>query len=429
MSPEEREQRIREIADRLADRLREHWPDESVPLPEIEELVGRIGGDTLREVTEEMLREQVGRREANQAACPCGARASYRGHYEVTALTEHGRVRLNRAYYYCSTCGQGHCPADRALGLGAARTTPAVQAKVTLLAAHVPYTQVPTLLGQLDLPYLVCVKSVEQIAQRLGSQLEAEPPEAGFTRATRDLAIAVDGTIMPTRSGGKEVRCAVIYEPDWEAGRSEQACAGLRKEYLATTGSRESLVKAACARVARRRPRGAVVAALGDGAEWIWENYRKYLPHRIEILDFYHVSERLAEIASVWHGQNTAAAQAWREAQAQALLRWGPLTLLNVLRSWEPGTEAGRETRRQQLGYFEKQQERMWYPTYLRSGLPIGSGAVEGACKHLVGDRFKCTGMRWKLATAEPLLHVRAALLTQPNLDLRRYAMSAAYAA
>jgi hypothetical protein len=273
------------------------------------------------------------------------------------------------------------------------------------------------------------VKSVEQIAQRLGAQLQATPPQRPFPRATRDLAVAVDGTMLPTRNEGrKEVRCAVLYEPDWDADRSPTACAGLRKEYLATTESRESLVAAACARVAQRRPRGATVAALGDGADWIWAGYAKYLPRRIEILDFYHVSERLAKIAAAWHPEDPAAAQRWRETQEKALLWWGPRQLLNELRCWTPQTAAAREVRREQLGYFENQQERMWYPTYLRLGLPIGSGAVEGACKHVVGDRFKGTGMRWKLDTAEPLLHVRAALLTEPALDLRPFALQAAAA-
>jgi hypothetical protein len=159
-----------------------------------------------------------------------------------------------------------------------------------------------------------------------------------------------------------------------------------------------------------------------------WELYAKHLPRRIEILDFYHVSERLAQIAAAWHPQDPAAAQAWRRTQEKALLWWGPRQLLNELRHWMPPSEAAREVRRQQLGYFEKQQERMWYPTYLRLGLPIGSGAVEGACKHVVGDRFKRTGMHWKKETAEPLLHVRAALLTDPTLDLQPYALQAAQA-
>jgi hypothetical protein len=78
--------------------------------------------------------------------------------------------------------------------------------------------------------------------------------------------------------------------------------------------------------------------------------------------------------------------------------------------------------RRQELGYFQRNAHRMDYPAYRKWGLPIGSGAVEGACKHLVADRFKGAGMRWNTDTAEPVLHLRAALLTHPHLDLKPYA-------
>jgi hypothetical protein len=47
---------------------------------------------------------------------------------------------------------------------------------------------------------------------------------------------------------------------------------------------------------------------------------------------------------------------------------------------------------------------------------------MERACKHLVTQPFKGPGMRWNLETAEPLLRVRAALPTNPALDLRPYA-------
>jgi hypothetical protein len=104
------------------------------------------------------------------------------------------------------------------------------------------------------------------------------------------------------------------------------------------------------------------------------------------------------------------------------LLEIGPWELLRQLRAWEPESAGAREVRRVQLAYFERQQERMRYPDYLRRGFPIGSGAVEGACKHVVADRFKGGGMRWKLETADPVMQLRAALITQPRLDLRQFA-------
>lgn len=114
--------------------------------------------------------------------------------------------------------------------------------------------------------------------------------------------------------------------------------------------------------------------------------------------------------------------------QRHELRHIGPWRLLRELGAWKPqgrGSRATQKVRDEELGYFARNRERMHYPQYARKGFPIGTGAVEGACKHLVSARFKQAGMRWGIKTAEPLLHLRAALLSQPSLDLRRYAGAA----
>jgi len=50
----------------------------------------------------------------------------------------------------------------------------------------------------------------------------------------------------------------------------------------------------------------------------------------------------------------------------------------------------------------------MDYQTYLTYGYPIASGAIEGACRHFVKDRFELSGMRWLQTGAENLLRLRA---------------------
>lgn len=39
---------------------------------------------------------------------------------------------------------------------------------------------------------------------------------------------------------------------------------------------------------------------------------------------------------------------------------------------------------------------------------PIASGLIEGACRHLVKDRFELAGMRWTQEGTESLLCLRA---------------------
>lgn len=51
---------------------------------------------------------------------------------------------------------------------------------------------------------------------------------------------------------------------------------------------------------------------------------------------------------------------------------------------------------------------RLRYGTALESGWPIATGAVEGACRHLIGDRLEITGAHWGLDGAEAVLELRA---------------------
>ena len=58
-------------------------------------------------------------------------------------------------------------------------------------------------------------------------------------------------------------------------------------------------------------------------------------------------------------------------------------------------------------GSIDERRGQMRYDEYLARGLPIGSGRAEAACKTVVGRRMKCTGMRWSVAGANPVLWVR----------------------
>ena len=48
------------------------------------------------------------------------------------------------------------------------------------------------------------------------------------------------------------------------------------------------------------------------------------------------------------------------------------------------------------------------YDKALAEGVPIATGVIEGACRHLVEDRMNLTGARWRLTGAEAVLRLRA---------------------
>ena len=59
----------------------------------------------------------------------------------------------------------------------------------------------------------------------------------------------------------------------------------------------------------------------------------------------------------------------------------------------------------------------MRYDLFRAAGYPIGSGTVESACKHVVQQRLKQSGMRWSRQGAQAMLALRSTLLSQHRLN------------
>ena len=55
----------------------------------------------------------------------------------------------------------------------------------------------------------------------------------------------------------------------------------------------------------------------------------------------------------------------------------------------------------------------MRYDVFRQKGYDIGSGAVEGACKHVVGKRLKQSGMIWTREGSAAVLALRLAWLNK----------------
>jgi hypothetical protein len=170
--------------------------------------------------------------------------------------------------------------------------------------------------------------------------------------------------------------------------------------------------------VLRRNPEGTKpVVFLSDGERALHEHQEEFLPAGVIcILDLYHVLEHLWK--AVWCFFDEAAeksqAEAWVEAKLRTLLEGRVSSVIRGLRLM--ATKRGlkgkaRKTVEQVTGYLERNRERMKYHEYLAAGYPIGSGVVEGACRHLVKDRLERAGMRWRRQGAQAMLDLRATYL------------------
>lgn len=156
--------------------------------------------------------------------------------------------------------------------------------------------------------------------------------------------------------------------------------------------------------------RADVWVALSDGGAGLEDFVRANFPQvEAVILDFYHAAEYLAKLAKALYPSDEAAALAQTKAWSRVLRDEGGHAMIGVLESWDWPSRQGLPTvRAEVLRYFGNQVHRMDYPTYEANGWYIGSGAVESACKTVVGQRMKGSGMRWSEAGAHAVCHVRA---------------------
>jgi hypothetical protein len=130
----------------------------------------------------------------------------------------------------------------------------------------------------------------------------------------------------------------------------------------------------------------------------------------IIVIDFIHVAQY------VWK-----AAGALFPGQEFEQDRWTRQHLLEILRGKASRVAAGirRSATLRQMGAERKPVDEcadyllhyspyLHYDKALAEGVPIATGVIEGACRHLIEDRMNLTGARWSLTGAEAVLRLRA---------------------
>jgi len=152
-----------------------------------------------------------------------------------------------------------------------------------------------------------------------------------------------------------------------------------------------------------------LVVVLGDGAEWIW-NLAGLIPNRVEILDWYHADEHISEVARALYGEGSDKAEKFRAIQLERLADDGVDDVIQALRFLAPHqrSAAKKKALSELEGYLTKNRLRMQYKTFKARGFHIGSGCVESAVSHVIQQRMKRVGMRWRAAGADALIALRA---------------------
>ena len=131
----------------------------------------------------------------------------------------------------------------------------------------------------------------------------------------------------------------------------------------------------------------------------------------VVVCDLVHVVEYLWKAAWSLHREADPAAEHWVRHHALAVLDGNAQKVASTIRRQATKADLSPTQRKgadEAAAYLTNKAPYLNYPTALVSGWPIATGVIEGACRHIVADRFDVTGARWSLPGAEAILKLRA---------------------
>lgn len=153
------------------------------------------------------------------------------------------------------------------------------------------------------------------------------------------------------------------------------------------------------------------VIAIMDGENKLRDLQELKIKRAIGILDIWHVTEYLWKLAYCFYREGSDEAKAFVETYLRKLLEGKVNRVIGGIRQMATKRDLPQpkwDKVEDCLTYFAARSEYMKYDEYLAAGYPIGSGVVEGACRHLVKDRMEQAGMRWRIVGAQAILSLRA---------------------
>ena len=136
----------------------------------------------------------------------------------------------------------------------------------------------------------------------------------------------------------------------------------------------------------------------------------------IRIVDYYHAAQRIWAMAEALFGKDDRAGRAWARRMCRVLKKpSGPFRMLHsaaALRKRRKLSASRAAEFRKAYQYIRRRTKFMQYHQYKQLNLPIGSGVTEAACKTIVAQRLKLSGMRWMKHGAQTILNLRVVLLS-----------------
>lgn len=348
-----------------------------------------------------------------------------------------GEVAVERSLYRAADAARAICPLELRAGIVGGFWTPLAARQAAHAVAQLTTAEAEHLFDELG-RMTPSRSSLDRLPKTLSDAYESHRKE--WEEALRmaetipaeavTCAVSLDGVMVPMKDAGRaEKRSQEDKQPKGPAGYREAGCgtvsfydaAGTRLDSVAFARMPEpkkatltEILRAEWESVRRSFPEIRLVK-LADGAEENWRFLETLEGNdAVEIVDFFHACEHLKRGLDAFHGENSPESKAEFHRLRIILeeVEGGVDRVIGALkyRQGRASSKARRKRIQTELTYFRNQRSRMDYTRYLKEGLPIGSGVVEAACKTLVTQRLKRSGMAWLRRGGQGILTLRSLL-------------------
>ena len=344
---------------------------------------------------------------------------------EVTTLI--GPVILYRPYFYCKACRYGFYPLDEALGLSDRKIQADVQEIEAWLTSEMPYETAADTIKRcagIDLSNHHGHDVTNEIAQDLGvldvcpdkDEIHSKIEELSAGRFRRPiLMIGLDGAHAPTRPEPSP-RKGKRGKGEWQEvkGFRLYLLAGDRINHLISWHQIKD-DKELAADLLKIKDAGLIledkvrICVIGDGAPWIWNRMHEIFPDAKVVLDFYHCSEYLYDLAHAQYGKDSQKGQEWVEAAITRLFSNQIDGVIAGIKRMKPSSDAAKEQIKKTIRYLSKRKDKVDYGSLRRGGYHIGSGGIESSNKFISNVRLKRSGAWWYPTNANNILKLRCA--------------------
>ncbi len=415
-----------------------------------------------RAIVEQQLQEHAAAFTKCSTCLTCSTRLVSKGLVKRKMLTLVGQIQWRRRVERCPhrCLGSQQAPFDTVLDIQAyQQSSTELMLLGCLLAVFLPFNIAAQLLVQLtgvDVSDATIWNWVQDAGRQAMKQLQLQLQHSAdrklpqvesldSTLAAMPLIIAADGVIVPFRRQPKSPKGKILWQEvkivllarlgKYQTKAGSTATRLHQRRLVAVLGDINALKPRLQLEALRQGITTAVqVVWLSDGARGFWRLYQEcFTDCAVGILDFYHAVQHLWKAASAYSDGNPARTpQMWFERMRHQLRRGSGKRIikeLNWLAKSRNTSQATKPILAQVRDYLSTHLKHIQYSHFKKLGLPIGSGMVESACKWLIGQRFKGTGMRWSEDGFNHLLHLRLAwvnhrfdtLFSEESLELTLY--------